>query len=182
MEVPMRHLVAASLMMVLLTACGQAPMPMAAMAPLTPAPTVEAEGTRAYQIENIEGIGPAYAAKLREQGITNTKTLLQKLASRKDRTAVAQATGISDKRLLGFANKADLMRIAGIGPQMSDLLEAIGINTVPQLAQRADHEALRERMRFANEISKAFVKQLPTPAQVRKWIDTAKTLDRTIQY
>lgn len=178
----MRHVVAASLMMVMLSACGQAPMPMAALAPMTPAPSVEAESARGYAIENIEGIGPAYAAKLRDQGITNTKTLLTKLASRRDRTAVANATGISDKRLLSWANKADLMRISGIGPQMSDLLEAIGINTVPQLAQRADHAALRERLRFANEISKAFVKQLPTEGQVRKWIDTAKSLDRVIQY
>lgn len=179
----MRHVVAASLMMVVLSACGQAPMPMAAMAPMTPAPAVQAEGTRrAYPIEEIEGIGPAYAAKLHELGITNTKHLLEKLATRKDRSTIAEKTGISDKRLLAFANKADLMRITGIGPQMSDLLEAIGLNTVPQLAQRADHEALRERMRFANEISKAFVKQLPTPAQVKTWIETAKKLERVIQY
>jgi predicted flap endonuclease-1-like 5' DNA nuclease len=181
----MRHLVASLVLMAILPACAShAPMPMAPSAAM-PAALAEVDAQaarRSYKIEDIEGIGPAYAAKLREQGITNSKHLLEKLSTRKDRTAVAKATGISDKRLLSWANKADLMRIPGVGPQMSDLLEAIGINTVPQLAQRADHEALRERMRFANEISKAFVKQLPPADTVRGWIVMAGKMDRAIQY
>jgi predicted flap endonuclease-1-like 5' DNA nuclease len=180
----MRQIVASAVLMVVLSACGQAPMPMAAVAPMAQTPAaVQAEGAgRAYPVQDIEGIGPAYAAKLKEQGITNTRHLLAKLATRKDRTTIANATGISDKRLLSFANKADLMRISGIGPQMSDLLEAVGINTVPQLAQRVDFEALRERIRFSNEIGKAFVKQVPPATTVRSWITAAGKLDRAIQY
>jgi predicted flap endonuclease-1-like 5' DNA nuclease len=181
----MRHIVASFVLMAILPACAaHVPTAMAPAASMPAAMTeVDAQATRrTYKIEDLEGIGPAYAAKLQAQGIFNTKQLLEKLATRKDRTAIAQATGISDKRLLSFANKADLMRIPGIGPQMSDLLEAIGINTVPQLAQRADHEALRERMRFANEISKAFVKQLPNNDTVRGWIVMAGKMDRMIQY
>ncbi|MBC7543614.1 MAG: DUF4332 domain-containing protein [Candidatus Sericytochromatia bacterium] len=143
----------------------------------------EAAGTRnAYRTDEIEGIGPAYAAKLNAVGITNTNHLLHKLATRKDRNAIAEKTGISDKRLLSWANKADLMRISGVGPQMSDLLEAVGINTVPQLAQRVDVFTLREKLRLSNEIGRSFVRTVPPEATVGSWIAKAQKLDRVIQY
>jgi predicted flap endonuclease-1-like 5' DNA nuclease len=175
----MRRTVASCVLMLLLPACANAPLPMAAMAPAA----VAAAGTfNSYRADAIEGIGPAYAAKLKEVGITNTSELLAKLSTRKERTTIAEKTGISDKRLLSWANKADLMRIKGIGPQMSDLLEAIGVNTVPQLAQRADFVALREKMRFANEIGKAFVQRVPPDETVHAWIEAAKKTERAIEY
>ena len=180
----MRSLVASVVLMVLLPACAHTPMPMAASLPVTPAAaTVNAESSKKYyRVDEIEGIGPVYQAKLKEVGITSTSNLLTALATRKQRTDVAEKTGISDKRLLSWANKADLMRLGGIGPQMSDLLEAIGVNTVPQLAQRADVDALHERMVFANNISKKFVGAVPPAERVMGWIEAARKADRVLEY
>jgi hypothetical protein len=64
-----------------------------------------------YRIQEIEGIGPAYAKKLAQSGITNTGHLLAQCASAKGRKTMAQATGLDEAQLLKWANMADLMRV-----------------------------------------------------------------------
>src|SRR5690349_19717587 len=106
---PMRHFVASVVLMVLLPACAHTPMPMTASLPMAPAATVDAESSKkAYKVDEIEGIGPVYQGKLNAAGITNTAGLLTALATRKQRLDVAAKTGISEKLLLSWANKADL--------------------------------------------------------------------------
>ena len=179
----MRHIVASVVLMVLLPACAHTPMPMAASLPMAPAATVDAESSKkSYKVDEIEGIGPVYQGKLNAVGITNTAGLLTALATRKQRTDVAAKTGISEKLLMSWADKADLMRLGGIGPQMSDLLEAIGINTVPQLAQRVDFDAIHDRMVFANNIAKKFVGAVPPAERVKSWIESARKADRVLEY
>jgi hypothetical protein len=43
-----------------------------------------------YRIQEIEGIGPGYAKKLAQSGITNTSHLLEQCASAKGRKTVAR--------------------------------------------------------------------------------------------
>jgi predicted flap endonuclease-1-like 5' DNA nuclease len=129
---------------------------------------------------DIEGIGPAYAEKLRAQGVITTDGLLKACASPQDRKNMESATGISGDLLLGWVNKADLFRIKGVGNQYSDLLEAAGVDTVPELARRrADN--LTAKMAEVNE-QKGLVRKLPTETQVADWIEQAKALPRVITY
>jgi len=83
-----------------------------------------------YKIDDIEGIGPVLKEKLSAAGITNTDILLERAASPQGRKAVAAETGIDEKKVLKFANMADLMRIKGVGEEYSELLEAAGVDTV----------------------------------------------------
>jgi len=53
-----------------------------------------------YKIEEIEGIGPAYAEKLSAADIASTDDLLERCGSSKGRDEVAEATGLSTKQLL----------------------------------------------------------------------------------
>ena len=89
-----------------------------------------------YKIETIEGIGKVMGDKLRASGVADTSALLAKTSKPKDREALAAKTGISGKLILKFANRADLMRVNGVGEEYADLLEAAGVDTVPELAQR----------------------------------------------
>ena len=89
-----------------------------------------------YKIETIEGIGKVMGDKLRASGVADTAALLAKTSKPKDREALAAKTGISGKLILKFANRADLMRVNGVGEEYADLLEAAGVDTVPELAQR----------------------------------------------
>ena len=54
----------------------------------------------AYKIEEIEGIGGAYARKLEAAGVKTTEDLLDKAALKKGRAALAEETGISEKLIL----------------------------------------------------------------------------------
>ena len=77
---------------------------------------------RKYKVEEIEGIGPAYAAILTGIGIITTEELLDAASTRKGRAELAEKTSISEKLILKWANRADLMRVPGIGEEYSDLL------------------------------------------------------------
>jgi uncharacterized membrane protein len=131
-------------------------------------------------LKYIEGIGDAYRQKLRQAGVTNTDELLEKGSTVKGRNEIINTTGISEKILLRWVNMADLYRIQGIGQEYAELLEAAGVDTVPELAQRVAANLL-EKMAAANA-QKKLVRRLPDLSQVESWIAQAKSLPRVINY
>jgi predicted flap endonuclease-1-like 5' DNA nuclease len=133
-----------------------------------------------YPIEEIEGIGKVYGEKLRAAGISDTDALLAKSGGPKDREALAKTLGTSETLILKWANRADLMRVKGIGEQFSDLLEAAGVDTVPELAQR-NPENLHAALLQTNE-AKKLVRQPPSLKAVQEWIAAAKALPRALTY
>lgn len=132
------------------------------------------------KVEEIEGVGPAYAEKLAATGIKSVADLLEKCATRKGRAAVAEATGISDKSILKWSNHADLMRIDGVGPEFAELLEAAGVDTVKELRNR-NAENLAKAMADKNE-EKKLTRVTPSAERVAKWVAEAKTLDPVMTY
>ncbi|EAV40773.1 DUF4332 domain-containing protein [Roseibium aggregatum] len=133
-----------------------------------------------YSIDEIEGIGPAYAAKLGEVGIKTTEAYLERAKDPKGRKALEEATGIDGKRILKWANMADLMRISGVGEEYSELLEAAGVDTVKELKHR-NAANLAEKMQEVNE-AKKLVRQVPSESQVSKWVEQAKELPPMMTY
>jgi predicted flap endonuclease-1-like 5' DNA nuclease len=131
-------------------------------------------------LESIEGIGPAYAQQLRVVGITTVAELLQKGATPKGRQEVAENSGISDKLILRWVNHADLFRITGVAEEFADLLEASGVDTVVELAQR-NAENLYQKM-VATNAEKKLVRKLPALTQVADWVAQAKMLPRVVSY
>ena len=79
-----------------------------------------------------------------------------------------------------WANRADLDRISGVGSEYADLLEAAGVDTVPELAQRKP-ENLHKKMVEVNE-EKKLVRKMPTLKQVEGWVDQAGKLPRVLNY
>lgn len=132
------------------------------------------------KIVEIEGIGEAYAAKLKEAGITTTEELLEAGASKKGRDQLAEKTGISPKLILKWVNRADLFRVKGIGQEYSDLLEVAGVDTVVELGTR-NPENLYAKLVEVNA-SKKLVRKLPGADVVKDWIEQAKKLPRKVEY
>ena len=128
----------------------------------------------------IEGIGPVNAAKLNKAGVRGTNGLLQMAGTKKGRQELSKATGFAPKTILEWVNRADLFRVKGVGTQYSDLLEAAGVDTAPELAKRKP-EALLEAMAKANE-KKHLVHQLPALSLVNDWVKNAKSLKRVVEY
>lgn len=133
-----------------------------------------------YKIEEIEGIGPAYAEKLSGAGIASTDDLLDRCGSSRGRGEVAETTGLSAKQLLKWANMADLMRISGVGEEYSELLEAAGVDTVKELKHR-NADNLAQKMQEVNE-AKKLTRQVPSASQVSKWIEQAGSLEPKISH
>lgn len=128
----------------------------------------------------IEGIGETYEVKLEAAGVNSVEKLLETCATKKGRTELAEKTGISEKLILKWANHADLARIKGIGGEYAELLEAAGVDTVPELAKR-NAENLFIKIKETND-AKALVRKLPTEAQVEDWIKQAAALPRILTY
>ena len=82
--------------------------------------------------------------------------------------------------ILQWVNHADLFRVRGIGSEYSDLLEAAGVDTVPELKRR-NAGALYEALVATNE-QKKLVRKMPTAKQVTDWIKVAKCLLRVVEY
>ena len=131
-------------------------------------------------LQYIEGVGPVYAEKLEAIGIKAPLDLLVKGATRKGRAEIAEFAGISAKLVLEWVNHVDLFRIKGVGSEYADLLEAAGVDTVVELAQR-NASNLYNKLVAVNE-EKKLVRQLPGQSQVTAWVGQAKNLPRVITY
>ncbi len=133
-----------------------------------------------YKIDDLEGVGKVYAEKLKAAAIKDTDGLLAACKTAKQRADLATRTGISSKRLGKWANMVDLYRISGIGSEYAELLEAAGVDTVPELAQRnaANLAAAMAKVNTAKKLSR----RAPTEADVAKWVAQAKKLPRVLEY
>jgi predicted flap endonuclease-1-like 5' DNA nuclease len=132
------------------------------------------------KIIDVEGIGTKYAEKLSKAGVGSTDALLKAGASPKGRKELSEKTGIDHGLILEWVNHVDLYRIKGVGSEYSDLLEAAGVDTIPELAQRKAAN-LMQKMVEVNK-TKKLVRKLPVEAQVADWIEQAKKLHRVVTY
>ena len=134
----------------------------------------------ARSIESIEGIGPKLGAALRTAGVRSVAGLLKAGADKKSRKALAEKSGISEKRILKCVNMADLFRINGVASQYAELLECAGVDTVKELKHR-NAENLAAKMAEVNE-AKSLVRRPPSAAVVSDWVAQAKKLPGVVTY
>ena len=132
------------------------------------------------RIASIEGVGQVQTKTLSLAGIKSTQALLKIAATAKGRKELEEKTKISHKQLLDWVNRADLMRIKGVGEEYSDLLEEAGVDTVVELANR-NAENLLEKVIAINK-EKKLVRQLPVLSMIADWIKQAKKLPRIVEY
>lgn len=131
-------------------------------------------------VTEIEGVGTAYAEKLEASGVHSAESLLDRGATPQGRKGIAEKTGISEQLILKWVNHVDLFRIKGVAGEYAELLEASGVDTVPELAQR-NAANLHTKMLELNE-EKHLVRRVPTETEVHGWIDEARTLPRQVSY
>jgi predicted flap endonuclease-1-like 5' DNA nuclease len=132
------------------------------------------------KIEDVEGIGAEIGGKLRACGIEDSDRLLAEAKTPKQRQTLAEKSGIGEKLVLKYANMVDLYRIDGVGKEYAELLEASGVDTVPELARRNPVDLAKKLA----EVDKArhLTRRVPTEAEVAKWVAQAKGLPRALEY
>jgi predicted flap endonuclease-1-like 5' DNA nuclease len=134
----------------------------------------------AYDVQEIEGVGAKFAAKLAGIGIHNTDDLLSKARTPAGRAAVSDEGLIRPDLVLTWANRADLMRLKGVGGQFAELLNVAGVDTIKELRRR-NAANLRAKMVEINE-SRKVSRTAPSEAQVAGWVEQAKSLEPSLEY
>ncbi len=99
--------------------------------------------------------------------------------TRRGRRQLAEETGLMERQILQWVNRADLMRIRGIGGEYADLLEASGVDTVKELRRR-NAASLTNKMMQVNDERK-LVRRLPTEGMVARWISLAAETEPVIK-
>jgi predicted flap endonuclease-1-like 5' DNA nuclease len=133
-----------------------------------------------HDLSYVEGIGEVYSAKLKQVGVDSPQVLLERGATPQGRQELAEVTGITGTLILEWVNHVDLYRVKGVGSEYADLLEAAGVDTVVELAQR-NPANLFDKLNEVNA-EKDLVRKVPTSAQVEDWVTQAKSLPRVITY
>jgi len=133
-----------------------------------------------YPITHIEGLDADEIRTLKSLGIRTTERLLEAAKSPKARRQLWEKSGITEKRLLKFANACDHMRIKGMGRCYVVLLREVGVDTVRELRYRKP-ENLAQRMAETNK-KKKLVRFLPPEKLIVRWIEHAKKLPLKITY
>ena len=131
-------------------------------------------------IQEIEGIGKTYAEKFNNRGVKTLEDLLAKGRTPKEREELAAATGLTENQILEWVNRADLRRVKGIDSEYADLLEAAGVETVSDLAQR-NAELLADRLRTINAVKRK-VGSMPGTEYIGEWILEAKCMPKAVEY
>ena len=133
-----------------------------------------------YKIEEVEGIGPAFAEKLKAASITTTDDLLKLCCDPTGRKDAAAKSGVSESVLLDWANMADLMRISGVGGEYAELLKAAGVDTVKELQHRVAAN-LAAKMKECND-EKKLTRVVPSEQMVSGWVEQAKSIQPMISH
>src|SRR5690242_21072049 len=94
--------------------------------------------------------------------------------SAKEKSDLAKKLGVTNPQLTEWINRADLMRLKGVGTEMANLLEECGVDSCKELQHRkADN--LYTKLKETND-AKHITHHAPTQAQVQEWITEAATV------
>jgi predicted flap endonuclease-1-like 5' DNA nuclease len=123
-------------------------------------------------LELIDGVGPAYAKRLKASGVVSPQALLARTQDGIDR--FADQLDVSTGMIERWIADADLTRVDGIGSEFMDLLNAAGVGSITDLAAR-DADALRSEIVSLNADT-GMGDALPSQSTLRSWISAAKKL------
>ena len=128
-------------------------------------------------IGEIRGMTTQLKAKLEAKGIHNTQQLLEHAHTEHQRTELAQKVGTTQHVIKELVNRADLMRINGVGTVFSNLLEEASVNSCKEMQHRVP-EHLHKTLEDIHT-SRKLSQRAPTLSEVNDWVAQAKKLAAT---
>ena len=131
-------------------------------------------------ISAIESMDQRDATKLRKAGVRTTDALLKTASTRTGRRRLAREASLNESDILSWVNRADLMRINGVGSEYADLMEAAGVDTIRELRRR-NPDRLLAAMTDLN-VRKRLIRRLPTNGMVAGWIEAAKDIEPLVTH
>ncbi len=134
------------------------------------------------KIDSIEGIGPKNRKALAKVGVTTTQGLLGSGGTKAGRKSLAKESGCTEKQLLEWVNRADLMRVRGVGEEYSDLLENSGVDTVKELRTRKPANLHTKMLEVNTAKKQRLVRRPPSLSEVERWVAHAKELKPAVTH
>ena len=128
-------------------------------------------------INMMKGISSEVIEKLDALGVKYTQQLLERGKTASQREELAQQLDISTRVLAELVGRADMMRLRGIGGDLSLLLKEAGILSCKALSEQSA-ERLHKRLGELH-IGQRIAYHAPSRAQVRSWVNEARQLAET---
>ena len=125
------------------------------------------------KIIEIEGIGEKYAKTLENAGYANVEDLIP--LKWREVKELAEKTGISLKLIEKWQDQAEIIVIKGVGPEYSEVLNKIGIDSTRELAQRNPKNTLDKIIAFDKE-QPDVIRKIPKVEDLEGWISEAKSM------
>ncbi|GAI71738.1 unnamed protein product [marine sediment metagenome] len=125
------------------------------------------------KIIEIEGVGEEYAKKLEKAAIANVEDLMPLSWSKIKE--LAKTTSISLKLLEKWQDQTELMVIKGVGPEYSEVLNKIGIDSTRELAYRNPKNTLDKIIEFDKK-QPDVIRKIPKVEDIEGWINEAKEM------
>ena len=126
------------------------------------------------RLTDVQGIDEYLIQRLRGIGIRNTDDLLKEVSTGAGRLSVSLRSRIEREKLGSIVIQADLLRIRGVGTDFAELLEAVGVHSVQELADRNPRD-LSDALLEAN-LLKELVRAVPSEKRVEGWVRQARGL------
>lgn len=130
-----------------------------------------------HKLTEIKTMEPEVREKLAAMGIVSTDQFLERADTAAERNSLAKAIGIDAKQLTEWANRADLMRLNGVGYETANLLEECGVDSCKELRGRVAAN-LHAKLKSTND-EKQITHRAPTLEQIEAFIAEAKTITAT---
>ena len=123
------------------------------------------------KIIEIEGIGEKYAKTLEKAGIVEVENLVP--LTWRELKELAGKTKISLKLLEKWQDQAEIMEIKGIGPEYSEVLNRVGIDSIKELAYRNPQKTLDKIVDFDKK-QPDVIRKIPKVEEITDWISQSK--------
>jgi hypothetical protein len=92
------------------------------------------------RLDKFPVVSPEIISGLADEGITNTRHLINQAGKRKTREHLSATTGISMESLDELVSLSDLSRAYGVGPMFARLIYDVGIKSISEFIQLSAEE------------------------------------------
>ena len=126
-----------------------------------------------HKISEIKGLDPQVAARFQQAQMHTVDDLVKRAQTHQQRTELATRLGVTPSQLTTWVERANLMRLKGVGTEMASLLEECGVDSVKELQHRKA-DTLATKLKQTND-AKHITGHIPSHDQVQGWIEEART-------
>jgi predicted flap endonuclease-1-like 5' DNA nuclease len=134
---------------------------------------------RSNPLTTIPGMEPEPLSRLEAQGIYTTQQLLDRTATKEERENLAHSIGMTPHMLRSLVDRADLMRLPGVGGDLATLLEEAGVNGCKDLQHRNPehlYATLAEELGSQKTAPRSLALE-----QITRWVAEATLVAHTAQ-